>query len=358
MKYAHLKNGSRLFSGYLKSYLCERLHILGSLQRLVISVTGRCNSRCLTCSIWQNRPDKNEEISIKDFETLKKSKQFKNLCSIVVTGGEPFLREDIKDILEVLLDNTKATLAIITNGLLPDKIYKTVRHIKGRGLNIDKISLSLNGKEDTHDKTRGVKGSYLKVIDTIKILNYLKVHTSLVFTITMENYDQIEWAYELSRKLDVDINFYPEISSYRFGEDVNERTFNEMQKKEILRQLKNVYQKRSYYYFDDSNLYFINKMLQHEQVCRCYAGLQSVFINQLGDVYPCEGFNNDLSFGNIKNQCLDDIWKTKRADSIRNFIAKGKCQPCFLACDIVPSLRNEIFSVLKFTLKNRLLNFK
>lgn len=357
MKLTHLYRGSRLFQEYLQAYANNRLHLLGPLQKLAISVTGKCNSRCITCDIWKNKPEKTEEIRLKDLELLTKSKQFKSARIIIVTGGEPFLRRDIAEIIEILSENTKGMLSVITNGILSDKIISTAEKIKSRGLNIDKITLSLNGRPDTHDKTRGVEGNYFKVINTIKGLKDLKIYTSLIFTITKENYDQIEWMYDLSKKMKIDVNFYPEVNSYRFGNVDDERAFTEKQKKEILRQLKSVYRKRRYYYFDDSNLYYINRMFQNEQVCQCYGGLQSAFINWDGEVYPCEGFNDKrFSFGNIKEQPFDEIWKSDNAEEMRNYIKEGKCQPCYLACEIVQSLRKEIFPVISYTVKRRLWN--
>ena len=181
------------------------------------------------------------------------------------------------------------------------------------------------------------------------------MYTSLIFTITTENYDQIEWAYELSRELGVDITFYPEVSAYRFGNVDDGRAFTETQKEEILRQITNAYRKRNYYYFDDSNLYYLSKMFRNEEVCRCYGGLQSAYINWDGEVYACEGFNDkNFSFGNIKEKSSDAIWESDMAVKMRKYIKEGKCQPCFLACEILSSLRKEIFTVSGYTLRRRI----
>ncbi len=351
----HLYRGSRILYGFAQSYVQNRLNMLGPLHKLAVSVTGQCNSRCITCHIWRDKPDRDKEVSLKDFETFVRSKLYRNARVIIVTGGEPFMRKDIADVIDILSRNTNGMVSVITNGLLSGRIIDTVEEIRRRKSKIDKISLSLNGKPDTHDITRGVRGSYEKVMETLTALKEQKVYTSLVFTITPENYDQIEWAYDLSKALGVDINFYPEISACRFGNMGNNRCFTEEQKEKILRYIQNIYRHRNYYYFDDSSLYYLNKVFRNEEVCRCYGGLQSAFINWDGEVYACEGFHDrKFSFGSIKDEGIDSLWKSDRAFNMRKYVGENRCQPCFLACEILSSLRKEIFTVGHYALKRRI----
>jgi radical SAM protein with 4Fe4S-binding SPASM domain len=117
-------------------------------------------------------------------------------------------------------------------------------------------------------------------------------------------------------------------------------------------------EKRKYYYFDDSTLHFISRMFQNRQVCQCHSGLQSAFINWDGEVYACEVFNQRrFSFGNIKENPFDEIWNSNKAREIRKYIKEGKCQPCYLACEIIPSLRKDIFPTITYTCKRRLVGY-
>lgn len=352
----NILKGTRLFFEYLQSNLYNRLGILGPLHKLSIAITGRCNSRCITCDAWKNRPDKSEELTLEDFEVLVKSKMGRKAHSVLLTGGEPFLNPDIEQIIKFFSENTKAKISIITNGLLSHKIISMAEKVREKKFHVDKITLSLNGKPHTHDKTRGVNGSYNKVIETVKGLRELGFYTSLIFTITDENFNQIEWAYELAKQLESEINFYPEVNSYRFGNQDGNRVLTEEHKKAVLKQLEGIFQNRKYYYFDDSTLYYTIKTFQNEQVCNCYAGLQSTFINWDGEVYPCEAFREKkFSFGNIKQASLDTIWCSTKAEKMRGYIRKGKCQPCFLSCEIVPSLRKEVLHMIGYALNRRLL---
>jgi MoaA/NifB/PqqE/SkfB family radical SAM enzyme len=62
----------------------------------IVAVTYRCNSRCVMCYTWQHPSKREEEIKAKDLETLPQ------MVRLNITGGEPFLREDLSDILDVV----------------------------------------------------------------------------------------------------------------------------------------------------------------------------------------------------------------------------------------------------------------
>jgi radical SAM protein with 4Fe4S-binding SPASM domain len=356
METTNIVRGTRFLCEYLQSNLYNRLGILGPLHKLSIAITGRCNSRCITCDVWKNRPDKSKDLTLEDFEPLVTSKMGRNAHSVLLTGGEPFLNSDIEQIIKIFSESTRAKISIISNGLLSGKIISLMRKVREKKFRVDKVTLSLNGKPDTHDKTRGVIGGYNKVIETVNGMRDLGFYTSLIFTITNENYNQIEWTYDLAKQLDSEINFYPEVNSYRFGNQDGNRVLTAEHKKAVVKQLEGIFQNRKYYYFDDSTLYYTLKTFQNEQVCNCYAGLQSAFINWDGEVYPCEAFrDNKFSFGNIKQASLDAIWRSAKADKVRRYIRKGKCQPCFLSCEILPSLRKEVLHMMAYTINRRLL---
>jgi len=356
MNIPHLRKGGRLLAGYMQAYVNNKLGIVGPMQRLAISVTGRCNSRCITCNIWRTRPDTAREIGLEEIGMITHSRLYRRTGSVVVTGGEPFLRSDLADIMEMLSSNSGAEISVVTNGLLPGRIFSLVEETRRRGARIDKVALSLNGKPETHDLTRGIKGGYDRLIESARGLKRLGVLASFIYTITVENHEQLQWAYELAEELGMDINFYPETTSYRFDNTGSRRGLLDEQKLEVLRAMKAVFSRRKFYYFDDSTLYFVERMFRGEQVSRCYAGLQSAYIDWRGEVFPCEAISDGrLSMGNIKRKALDEIWTSPEARRTRVHVMKGKCQPCYLACEVLGSLRKEPVKVLKYALKRRII---
>ena len=71
---------------------------MGAVQQptdMCIIVTYRCPMKCQMCNIWKNPTEKSEEI------TIEQIKKLPNVKFINITGGEPFVREDLEDIIEV-----------------------------------------------------------------------------------------------------------------------------------------------------------------------------------------------------------------------------------------------------------------
>ena len=86
--------------------------------KLNISVTDRCNMRCRTCRIWKKNKINSSEMNLKDFENI--FKKFNKTCWLSLTGGEPFLRKDLYEIVDISLKECKNlhTISIPTNGFL------------------------------------------------------------------------------------------------------------------------------------------------------------------------------------------------------------------------------------------------
>ena len=105
-----------------------------------VIVTYRCNARCNMCNRYKAPSKPEEEISI---ETIKKlpPMYFTN-----ITGGEPFIREDIKDIVREL-DKKSDRIVISTNGFFTDKIVDLCKEFPHIG-----IRISIEGLEDTKNK--------------------------------------------------------------------------------------------------------------------------------------------------------------------------------------------------------------
>ena len=143
-----------------------------------MSVTNKCNLKCRTCNIWQtyiHTPHLAEqEMSLEDYELFFKNFKFWNWISI--TGGEPFIREDLTDIIQVAYNSCKGlhTISIVTNGYLTDKIVDDVKKMLVIGVPSLYVSISLDGLKELHDMNRGVDGSFERAISTYESLNELR----------------------------------------------------------------------------------------------------------------------------------------------------------------------------------------
>ncbi|MCC8095771.1 MAG: radical SAM protein [Tannerellaceae bacterium] len=175
-----------------------------TLESIFLFVTGRCNAKCAMCFYAGDMDDKLEELT---FEEIKKiSETAGNINKLWVSGGEPTLREDLPEIIEMFYRNNHLKdINWPTNGLKADRVIEWVKRIRKScpDCNIS-ISVSMDGFGDTHDKQRGVPGNFYKALDQIKKINdnfgedgY--VLQTLATVITKYNVDQINdlmyWIY-------------------------------------------------------------------------------------------------------------------------------------------------------------------
>ena len=93
----------------------------------ILVSTFRCNAKCHMCNVWMHPSKPAEELDLKYYERLP------NLKFLNITGGEPFLRQDIEEIVEKALTKTKR-LVISSNGYFTDKIIKLFVFLVGKNL--------------------------------------------------------------------------------------------------------------------------------------------------------------------------------------------------------------------------------
>ena len=121
---------------------------------LLLEITERCNCRCRMCRIWENKERK--ELDINDFERLFRDPLWRNLRILSLTGGEPFLRHDLIDIILLAARHLPRLerISFPSNGILTKHIMDTVKAIlSSLPAHIDfKIGISIDGVEDVHDQ--------------------------------------------------------------------------------------------------------------------------------------------------------------------------------------------------------------
>ena len=123
-----------------------------------VIVTYRCNARCTMCNRYKAPSKPEEEISL---ETIRKlpPMYFTN-----ITGGEPFIRTDLKDIVRELRKKSDR-IVISTNGFFTDRILDLCKEFPDIG-----IRISIEGLEQTNNEIRGLADGYNRGYTTLKKL--------------------------------------------------------------------------------------------------------------------------------------------------------------------------------------------
>ncbi len=149
---------------------------------LTLSITNMCNSRCQSCDIWKIYPAEKdrleEELSVEEIEKIFRS--VGRVYFFNISGGEPFLRKDIVDIVRVGCEQLKPSVVHIpTNALSPQRIATLTEEIL-IGMRTwspgTKLTLkpSFDGVGEFHDWVRGIPGNYKKLIHTLQLLRDLR----------------------------------------------------------------------------------------------------------------------------------------------------------------------------------------
>jgi MoaA/NifB/PqqE/SkfB family radical SAM enzyme len=141
---------------------------------VTLFVTGRCEFRCKTCFYAHHLNEGEAELSLDVYRAL--APQLRGVLWCAFCGGEPFLREDLADIIEVTLRDAKPAYAnLVTNGFYPDRVEAVLRRaIAARGRTTLSVSVSLDGVGDLHDDIRGMPGSFERALETLRVLKRLR----------------------------------------------------------------------------------------------------------------------------------------------------------------------------------------
>ncbi|MBW6515126.1 MAG: radical SAM protein [Candidatus Cloacimonetes bacterium] len=300
-----------------------------------ISVTNKCNSRCQTCFIYNV---KSEQMNVSEYKKIFK-KIGKAPYWVTISGGEPFLRKDLVDIV-IALDKycRPRIINIPTNGILTPRILYMVRQIcKSLPRTQIIINLSIDGIDEEHDRIRNVKGNFNRVINTFKALKKLKyknlivgIHT-VISKYNVENFPVIasylmqlapdsyitEIAEERHELANIGKDITPSALEYRAAIDFLLHRIKNNKFKGMSRITQSF---RIEYY----NL--VKKILRDKkQVIPCYAGIASCHIAPNGDVWMC--CTKAKPIGNLrkKDYNFSSIWFSKNAKIERKEIRQKRC---------------------------------
>lgn len=332
--------------------------------KLTLAVTFMCNSKCKTCNIWQvykKSPEKvHEELTTENWKRLF-DEIGDNLGWIEFTGGEPFLRKDIDEIVIYAYNNTKISAgSLTTNGLLPKRVLQVVEKII-ENISNDKIlniGISLDGVPEVHDKIRGVSGNFEKafwLFNELRELKYLYKNLVVHIAYTISQYNAGKF-----------IEFYNFIKQRNYTVSINEITvtlehftdyYRRRSNREVYKRLKdnlikdircylNILKgecisggifykvKSSFYKFYLKNIpKFASK--PEQMIIPCVAGTYSAYIDPYGNVYPCTQWL--IKLGSLREQSFRELWWSKKAKEVRKLIKNGMCPNCWTPCEAQPS---------------------
>ena len=308
-----------------------------------IITTYRCNAKCHMCNIWKHPTKKENEFSPAVLEKLPYIPTFN------ITGGEPFIREDLEEILAVLKPKTRRVV-ISTNGFWTDRILDVAKKHPWIG-----IRISIEGLPKANDELRGIRDGFDRGIRTLIELNHLGLKDiGFAITVSDRNAKDLLELYHLAKMMKVEFATAAIHNSYYFHKYDNKFEHHQIAidefEKLIVELLKSRKPKdwfRAYF-----NHGLINYIQEKPRLLPCRMGFHGFFLDPLGEVRPCNVMEETM--GNLKEKTFDEIWCSKEAERVREKVRHCD-QNCWMMGSVAEPMKEHIFVPLKWIFKRKLI---
>lgn len=338
------------------------LGLIPRVRSLTITVTRRCNSRCIMCNIWRLKRD-SDELTLEEITRFLSSLSLIDLVELDLTGGEPLLRPDLPELIEQVCDLTQKnlrslkTIALATNGLLPQRTAARVKKILSA---IDSrfdlaMVCSLDGIGECHDRVRGVPGAYARAQETIERLGEIAsrnsyYHLGIKTTILPNNWEQIPDLMRFARERGLFHILSPVLfAAERF------RNLEKQPQMEVLTR----------YHSDLLDLYSSKELadcyyshvvvdtLGHgKRRIPCSAGTDHFFVEGDGRIFACPLVA--FALGDIRVMRFEDLLASPRTKRISRLTGRlDQCKLCLEPGCVRFSQTTEGLSFLKFLVSLR-----
>jgi len=318
-----------------------------TLKDATIALTYRCNARCRMCNIWQNGSD---------FDLAKDwlANLSPKLLYVNLSGGEPFLRADLPEIVGLVKKTCpKAQIIISSNGFNSRHVISVAKKILAVDSRIG-IRISLDGLAEKHDQIRGVPGIFEEAVTTLAGLQKIGVkNLGIGFTIMEDNVSEINKVYDLSKKMGIQFSITAvQNSEIYFGKADNK--INSLE--QISRELDLIIKKqlRSWNIKKWLRAYFVHGLkhylLTGQRLIQSGAGFDSCFIDPLGDIYPSNLAN--FKIGNLSQEKLASLWQ--KFDSQAPAIQKARAEEPWTICTLRSGLKKNWLKIGKWIVKNKI----
>ena len=368
LKKSHSGNGKDKTNKFANTSESEPLQYFHHLSKTIIKrnqlpsyfiffPTSRCNLSCSHCFYHDSLNKRFNELSLDEIDTFTKTMD--PLLSLILTGGEPYLRRDVDQIARIFYENTKVPIITIpSNGFYGERMVKQIKNIMKwcPELVLNQL-ISLDGLNEHHDRIRGLKGSFDKAINTIKLIKeaqqeFGRINLGVAVTFTSENQhkikDIVKGIYELIKPDNITIALVRGDPKEKVNTNLNMKFYQEaIQYRNSL-----FYSKKmsGHAIFKGNKIATASRVILAEKVQKiyetqkyqmpCYSANLSGVMYPEGQVHPCEILDNSHMIGNIRDFKLNfrELWLSQKAKEEVKFIRKTKCfctHECFNSVNIL-----------------------
>lgn len=289
------------------------------LTRLHVDISSKCNENCVHCYIpvYKKRSLMTEDM----FDLILRQSKDMNVLNITISGGEPMLNPSLDKFLQKCRANNFSVNLLSNLTQLNEKLLYIISENP-----LISVQTSLYAMdENIHDTITQQQGSFRKTISAIKKLRERNVPLQIncpIMKLNLNHYKSVlNYAKSLNIEADSDYSLY---GCYDFSKSNLSCRLDVDEIQKILSEKFSMSID-----FDKIKENVLSKRVEEEDYI-CPVCKNSLCISNIGDVYPCEGWQS-LIIGNLKEYSLRELWeKSVIIDHLRNLKFKDfpKCNLC------------------------------
>ncbi len=312
-----------------------------------VIVTYRCNAKCTMCNRYKVPSKPEDEISIEAIRKLPEM-YFTN-----ITGGEPFIREDLKDIVRELYKKSER-IVISTNGFFTDRIVDLCKEFPQIG-----IRISIEGLEQTNNEIRGLDDGFNRGYTTLKTLVDMGMKdVGFGMTVQDKNAPDLVALYNISDELNMEFATASLHNSFYFVESnniIHDRLMVAGHFEDLVNRLLQSNSPKKWFraYFNHG---LINYIFSQKRLLPCDMSFDTFFIDPYGDVMPCNGTKEKEVMGNINTQSWDELWNSFEAEEVRKKVRQCD-RNCWMIGSVSPAMHKYIWVPFFWVIKHKFLRF-
>jgi len=308
----------------------------------ILVATYRCNARCHMCNTWKFPTTAEQEMDPKYYERLP------NLKFLNITGGEPFLREELEEIIRIVKPKCKR-ICVSTNGYFTERVVALAKKFNGE----IGIRISLEGLPKANDELRGIPDGFDHGLRTLLQLKHMGMKDiGFGITVSDRNAKDLLELYELAKGLKLEFATAVVHNGYYFH-----KFDNVIEKKEevseafrqLIRELFKTKRVKNWFraYFNHGIINYVNG---GKRLLPCNMGEDMFLVEPWGDIKACNVL--DETMGNIKEADFWTIWNSERAEEVRKK-ARNCGYECWMIGSVSPAMKRDMWTPIKWILKNK-----
>lgn len=267
-----------------------------------------------------------------------------------ITGGEPFIRTDLKEIVRELYKKSDR-IVISTNGFFTDRIIELCREFPQIG-----IRISIEGLEQTNNEIRGLNNGYNRGYTTLKKLREMGMKdVGFGMTVQDRNAADLVPLYELSDKMGMEFATASLHNSFYFVEAKNiihDRPMVATNFESLINRLLKSNSPKKWFraYFNHG---LINYIYGQKRLLPCDMSFDTFFIDPYGDVMPCNGTKDKEVMGNLNRQTWEELWNSPEAEKVRKKVRHCD-RNCWMIGSVSPAMHKYIKTPAMWVLRHKL----